>query len=666
MAPERSLPPLFDEFPPVSTEAWAAKIREDLGTADVDSVLEWDSLEGISLPAFRHRDAMEPLPHLPETGDAPPLAGSDDPANAWRLRQDLVHPDPETARAHALTAVEAGCTDLGLAVDPFGTDARGLSLRSPADLKTVLREVPLGDVRLHLGRGPAGLVTCAALREALATDPFAESTDASVAYDPVAALATGTMTDRDAAFAGVEDLLDQTPPTVRALCVDLRAYHDAGASAVQELAFGLAALSEILARLLDGEPYSLPALLDRLHVELATSTSYFVEIAKLRALRLLVPQVVDAYAEETDTPASLAPSDLFIQAETSRRTETIYDPNVNMLRGTTEAMAAVLGGCDTLRVRPYDAALRPPDAFGARIARNVQLILKHEAHFDVVADPAAGSYYVETATHQLAERAWSTFQTIEERGGILAALADGTVQREIAAVREERQAEIDDRSRVMVGTNHYPDLDEMRLDDRFHCNNGSQPPTRRVDGGLDALRDALRDGAEGPALLHGFRTADAPFAPLPQTRLAQPLEDLRLRTERYAEQQGRRPVVLLAPLGPPGPRSARATFARHFFGVAGFEVREPLSFDAPDDAVGEAATAAPDVLVVCSADTEYPDLVPALRDALDAEGLSPLLVVAGNPETIEGSLPADAFIHRETPLREALSAMQRQLGIRAD
>ena len=665
MAPDRSLPPLFEEFPPVSTEAWEAKIREDLGDADLDSVLDWESLEGVSLPAFRHRDEMPSLPHLPETGDTPPLARRTTPANAWRLRQDLTHPDPETAHDHALTALEGGCTDLGLGADPFGAEHRGLSVRSPDDLRTVLRDLPLDDVRLHLGRGPAAVVTYAALREALPGDPFALSAGGTMAYDPVAALATGAMTDQTTALDWAGALLERTPSPVRPLCVDLRPYHDAGASAVQELACGLAALSEQLAHLLD-EPRALPlpALLDRLHVEVATSTSYFVEIAKLRALRLLVPQVVDAYADAADAPAALAPADLLVQAETSRRTETLYDPYVNMIRGTTEAMAAIVGGCDVLRVRPYDAAARPPDAFGTRIARNVQLILEHEAHFDVVADPAAGSYYVETATHALAERAWETFQSIEERGGMLAALADGAVQREIADVREERQAEVDDRSRVLVGTNHYPDLDETRLDEDFSCNNGITSGSTRVDGGLDALQRAIRAGAEGPDLLRGLREPPAPFDPLPRRRLAEPLEALRLQTERYAEREDRRPLVLLAPLGPPGPRSARATFARHFFGVAGFEIREPLHFDAPDDAVAEAAAVSADVLVVCSADGEYPDLVPAIRTRLNAEGLSPLLAVAGAPEDIDGPPAADLFVHRDTPLRERLADVQRRLGVR--
>jgi methylmalonyl-CoA mutase len=663
MADPSELSALFEEFPPVSTDAWEEQMRADLGTPDLEGALTWNSIEGVSLPAYARREDLADLPHVSDEAPASPLAGSNDATTGWRIRQDLWHPDPEQAQTHAATAVDGGASDLGLVsgLPP----APGLSLKTPEHVETVLRDLALQETALHLDRGPAALVLYAQLRAALEEPPFRLAAGGSVGYDPVAALATGRMPSASTAFDWQTALLTENlPSSTKTFTVDLRPYHDAGASAVQELACALGTLSDVLSRLLD-RGLSLSSLLPRLQVVVSTSTSYFPEIAKLRALRLLVPQVIDAFAEAADTAVDYAPTDLPVQAQTSRRTETVFDPHVNMLRATTEAMAAVIGGCDVLSVRPYDAPLHPPQSFGARIARNVQLLLRHEAHFDVVADPAAGAYYVEIATHRLAERAWEHFQSLEARGGLLEALRSGDLQHDVAEVRARRQKEVDQRDRVLVGTNHYPDPDERRLDDVefFSCNNGDQSSVDVPSVSLDALQSLLEAPTDGRLVLRGFRADSPPVDPLPSIRVAEGVETVRLRTERHAERVGRTPVVFLAPLGPPAARSARATFSRHVFGVAGFDVREHVGFSSPREAVTAAGEASPDVFVVCSANDEYPDLLPALREELRRQSLSPLLVVAAAPDQLPATTSADAFVHRHAPLRETLETIQTHLGI---
>lgn len=666
MASDPQLRPLFEEFPPVSTDAWAEQIREDLGPSDVEDILTWTSIEGASLPAITRREDLDALPHVAETASFPPLVDDATPANRWRTRQDLGPSDPEAAGRLAAQAVDGGASDLGLRLHGPGS-ADGLGLETPADLRTLLADVPLGDVNLHLEQGPAALVLLALLRAAYDRPLSALLGEGTVAYDPVGALATGTIHTPTRAFEGLEGLLtDGLPEGTRPLHVDLRPYHNAGASATQELAYGLGALSEILDRLLD-RGHALPALLPRLHLTTAASTTYFVEIAKLRALRLLVPQVIDAFADEAGASVDCGPADLFLQVETSRRTETLYDPHVNMLRATTEAMAAVLGGCDVLNVRRFDRRHRPPGRFGLRIARNVQLLLRHEAHFDVVADPAAGAYYVETATHALAERAWAEFQSLEAEGGLIEALRAERIQGDVAAVRERRREAVNRRELVLVGTNHYPDLSETRRDDRTvdSCNNGSTSGVELDAPSIEGLKDALSQGHSPAAIIEGMRAGPASFSPLTAERVAEGIEEVRLRTERYATDH-RRPVAVLAPLGPAGPRSARATFARHVFGVAGFDVREHLGFETPEAAVDAAAEVDADLLVLCGADDEYAPLLPAVRAALADRALAPLLVVAGDPDEIPGAVSADAFVHQGRPLRRMLVSIQRRLGLRPD
>jgi methylmalonyl-CoA mutase len=661
MSDDASLSPLFDEFPAVSADEWDQKIREDLGGTAPEAVLRWESIDGITLSGAAREDDLAEVAHVSSTAPASPLADPSTPGNDWRIRHDLPLRDPDAALALARRALEGGCTDLGLPLPPPADADPGTAVAAETDLSPLLTALADEDAGLHLDRGPGSIVLARLLRREAAADPAPVR---SVGYDPVAALATGAVGDANRAFALSDALLADPPPAARSLTVDLRPYHDAGASAVQALAYGLGSLSETLHQLLE-RGHALPDLVSQLQFQTAVSTSYFVEIAKLRALRLLVPQVLAAYADEAGTTIDDAPGDLVVQAETSRRTETIFDPYANMLRGTTEAMAAVLGGCDVLSVRPYDACFRSPDAFASRIARNVQLILKHEAHFDVVDDPAAGAYYLEQATHRLAQQAWHDFQSLETDGGALAALRSGQLQEDIGTVRRQRVAAVNDRDRVLVGTNHYPDLEETSSEDLepAPCNNGSETAVEWSPSVLDALDRRLADDVPLPALLRAFADGPLEAPPLPRIRVAADVEAVRLRTEAVVDEGGRRPAVFLAPLGPAAARSARATFARNVFGVAGFAVDEAIKYESPTAAAAAAADAQPDVVVLCSADGEYPSLAPALRSALDAEGLSPLLVVAGAPDRMEGDVPADLFVHQGAPLRDFLTTVQDRLEL---
>ncbi|MFB6098024.1 MAG: methylmalonyl-CoA mutase family protein [Salinibacter sp.] len=622
----------------------------------------------MTLPAYLRRDALDEVRHVEGEAEVPPLAGvSTAPANEWSLSHPLHHPDPEIANEHARIAVERGAQALYVAVAPPRSEVHGGPvIRTAEDLATVLDGIDLSETDLHLGADLAAPGLHALLQDLLSAGVFDPATlNGSIAFDPVAVLASGPSPGPDATFRLADQLTAEAPPHVRSVTVDARVYHDAGASAVQELAATLAALTERLARSTD-RGASLPTLLEELQILVSVSTSYFVEMAKLRALRLLVPQLASAFGDEAQNALNFTPADLQIRAETSRRTETIYDPYVNMLRATTEAMAAVLGGCDVLSLHPYDASLRPPDAFGSRIARNTQLILEHEAHFDHVADPAAGSYYVETLTDRLAQRAWTQFQALEAEGGIVTALRNGTLQHQIAETRRERRDAIDEREHILVGTTHYPALDERRRDDLASADapspNGASEPV--FDGpSLDAIRSTLREGKTLPDVTSALRAGSTDIDPLPRIRLAGPIEAIRLRTEAYAETHDGPPHVLLAPLGPPAARSARARFARNFLGVAGFSIEEPLTFESVDDAADAAVEQDADVVVLCSSNAEYADLAPALTSALADRGHDALLGIAGGPDDIDADDHADFFVHQGSSLTETLPTLQEHLGI---
>ena len=658
---------LFDEFSAVDAADWRRAVQEDLGTGDVDDFLEWTSVEGVSVPAHLQREDIEDLLHVASDTETPPLAQR--PSNDWTICQSIHHPDPETANEHARTALDGGVSDLQLGYHPAASRESSLQLTDPKDLALFLEGIDVSTTGLHLGDGLGAPVLYGALREHLAgrgMDP--QKLRGSVQYDPVAAVASGQAGDVERTFALAHDLARDTAalPQFRAVSVDGRVYHDAGVAAVQELACTLGALTERLARGTE-QGLSPSTMLGNLQIIVPISTSYFAEVGKLRALRLLVPQVVSAFADEAGRDVDFAPGDLVVHAETSRRTATIYDPHVNMLRATTEAMAATVGGCDILTVHPYDASLRPPDDFGLRIARNTQLILEHEAHFDQVADPAAGSYYVETLTDQLAQRAWDQFQEIEAEGGIIDALRSGTLQQQIAETPRERRDAIDEREHVLVGTTHYPSLDERRRNDLVRSDSSPSSNGTAVaplpSPTLDAIRSAVRDGTTFPEITTALQTDESPVAPLPRIRVAEDIESIRLRTEAYAQDHNGPPQVLLAPLGPPAARSARATFARNFLGVAGFAIEEPLQFESVDSAADAAVEHSADIVVLCSSNAEYADLAPALASALADRGHDALLGIAGSPDDIDTNGHADFFVHQDSRLKETLEMLQDGLGI---
>jgi methylmalonyl-CoA mutase len=368
------------------------------------------------------------------------------------------------------------------------------------------------------------------------------------------------------------------------LSVDAITHHDNGATAVQEVAW---ALAEGADRLAAGLPVEVAGF--------AIGSNHFMEIAKLRAMRRLWTTVASAFG---------LPAALRIHARTAGENKTIYDACVNMLRVTTEALSAVLGGCDSLTVTPC--------GFDAHLAENVQHILREESHLDKVADAGAGSYYIEALTGAVAVDAWSLFQSIEAVGGWAVYRASGAVDAALAADRAAKEKAVALRRRVLVGTNNYPNLLE-----------------REPGHGLDRPLDAA--GAH------------------PGWRLAAPFEAIRMRTERHARATGRTPRVLLLEHGDLRMRKARSGFCLNFFGCAGFEIET-------SDTLAEA-----DLVVLCSSDAEYLDLARSVVPKATVP-----VIVAGYPKaSIEALTEAGVadFVHAQSNAVETLTKWQDRLGM---
>ena len=596
---------LLADFPPVSTEEWMAKITADLKGADFDKKLVWKTNEGFNVRPFYRANDIEGLKTtdlLP--GEFPYVRGTKTDNN-WLIRQDVKVDDPAEANKKALDLLTKGVTSLGfkLSKKDLGADY----------IATLLQGIPATvELNFHICVSRA-----AELVELLAAYFKAQGFDlatlqGSVNFDPMNRmllkgkdLEEPFITERATALLRAAEAL----PGYRVIGVNAVSLQDAGAHITQELGYALAWGTQYI-EMMDQAGIDPAEAARRVKFNFGVGSNYFMEMAKFRAARMLWALIVDKYLESRPEDMRRAASKMHIHAETTTFNLTIFDANVNMLRTQTEAMSAVLAGVDSLTVLPYDTAYKPADDFSERIARNQQLLLKEESHFDKVVDPAAGSYYIETLTEAIAKQAWAIFLDVEDKGGFFAAIKQGLVQQAITATAEARLKAISSRKEILVGTNQYPNFTETAAD---------------------------KVTLEPHVCKCGCSAEHGQIATLPHVRGAEQFEALRFATER----SDKRPKVFMLTIGNLAMRLARAQFSSNFFACAGYEIIDNLGFDTVAEGVQAAEKAGADVLVLCSSDDEYATFAPEAYRLAKGKFL---FVVAGAPACMD-DLKAQGIEH---------------------
>ena len=613
---------LFSEFPPVSTEKWEEVINKDLKGADYEKKLVWKTIEGFKVRPYYRAENLEGLEYLDTNpGEKPFVRGKHVADNVWEVRQDIHVKDLAEANRIALDAVQRGATSLGLCAK---------QVSSVADLEKLLKGIYINAVSINFMCSDDYLQLLKLYAEYAKKNGYkAEELCGSVDFDMFRyALKNGKFHrgeegDLQMAKELVEYAHDALPK-FRVLAVNGQLLHNSGSNIVQELGFSLAAANELVCRLTD-MGCKAHRVACRIQLNVGVGSTYFMEIAKIRAARLLWSKIVEQYKPECDCAYKL-----FINATTSAWNQSVYDPYVNMLRSTTEAMSSAVAGADSISVLPFDNAYKEADDFGYRIARNQQLLLKEESYLDKIVDPAAGSYYIENLTDEIAKGAWEHFLKVEAAGGMCKALRAGLVQDEVEATAHQRDLDIATRKTTILGTNQYPNLLEKMGD--------------KVAAGEKHCCCCCEKGDE-VRVLKPYRGAEA-------------FEELRMQTERAA----RRPKVFLLTYGNLTMRKARAGFATNFFGVAGYEIIDNPGFATADEGAKAALESGADVVVLCSSDDEYAELTEPVCKALKGKVKS--LVLAGFPkemvETYKG-YGIDEFIHVKTNVLESLTNFQKLL-----
>jgi methylmalonyl-CoA mutase len=579
---------------------------------------------------------------------------------------------------------------------PEQVGAGGLSIAMLGDLERALQSIDLEKITLLVRCGASGMPFGSLLAALARKRNKAAVLRGCIETDPLGVLShegklPQSMTAAYEEMAALTQWASKNAPKLQTICVHSRAWHEAGGNAVQELAFTLATGVEYL-RAMAQRDLDVSVVAPRIRFAVTVGSNFFMEIAKIRALRMLWSRAVGAAGGDENAQR------LSLHMRTSHWNKTANDPYNNLLRATVEVFAGVLGGCDSMQVGAFDEVVRPPDDFSQRIARNTQLVLQKECSLDQVIDPAGGSWYVENLTAELAQKAWSMFQAVEKLGGMEKALRQGFPQKTVAATASEKLKAIARRRDSMVGINNYANPKEQALEKRtsdprvFHQHRVEQVQSHRTSvepeesetvlkrlaevveskaaGIFEACIEAISAGATLGEVTRAVRISDKPSEPITPvciTRASVSLEELREAADRFtAKNMGQPPLAFLCNMGTLKEHKARADFSRGFLAAGGIEAISPKGFKTPQEAAEEFAKSGAKLAVLCSSDENYPTLVPGLVKALRAVNPQAVIVLAGYPqEQVEAYKQAgvDDFIHIRADAVQVLKALQAKLGI---
>ncbi|MDD7557962.1 MAG: methylmalonyl-CoA mutase small subunit [Porphyromonas somerae] len=611
---------LFSEFPPVSNEEWMEVVTRDLKGAPFEKKLVWRTKEGFNVQPFYRAEDIEHLPTKDVLPGQFPYVRGTKADNSWLVRQDIsVQGDIKQLNINIKSVMERGANSVGLHFVDECVNA--------STIQEMLAGIDLDKLEINLyARRDLTVQLIEATKEALkALGADLGKVRGSFGFNPFRHTLGAGVRWTEWVETSVE-VLKAAEPLTQFTCLSFQSVDlvNAGAYIYQEIGYALAAGADMLTKVSEKSGKSISEVAERIRFEMGIGSNYFMEIAKFRAIRWLWALIVHSNDEKASDRATKA----VVHAETSRWNKTIYDAYVNLLRSMTETMSATIAGVHSVTVNPFDKHYNPKGSdFSRRIARNQQLLLKEESHFDKVVDPAGGSYYIEHLTQAIAEQGWKLFLEVEEQGGFAKLANEGKVQEAVNASNEARHKAVATRRENLLGTNIFPNFTETSTEE-----------TRAID-------NSKVEGKEITAL--------------DKRRGASDFEELRLATEA----SGKTPKVFMLTIGNLAMRLARSQFSSNFFGVAGYKLIDNLGFETVQEGVDAARKAGADIVVLCSSDDEYAEYGPQALEALKGE--MPL-VIAGAPACME-ELQAkgiEHFVHVKANVLETMQKFNELMGIK--
>ena len=695
----------LDEFTPPTDEEWKAACEALLKGAPFEKKMFTKTYEGITFdPMYTRKHTEDILPKgvMPGMGDY--LRGVDAAGyigKPWGIAQACDETLPAENNELLRHEHDKGATIYHIVLDTAsrtGVDARqaeavgdtGTSVTTVEDMHVLLTGLDLAKFPLYVYAGANAvplLALVAAARRASGED-MAE-VRGIVGADPIGALAAdgklpASLDAHYDSLAAAARWATVNAPHLRTVFVRSDVYSNGGANDVQEVASVLATATAYL-RALCERGLTIDEAASQIAFAFSMGANFFLQIAKLRAVRPLWAQIVGAFGGSAEAQK------MRIHARPALFFKTIYDPYVNMLRNTTEIFSGVVGGIDSFESAPFDEPIRKGDEFSRRIARNVQIMLQEEFGLLQPIDPAGGSWAVETLTRQMKEKIWAEFQRIEKEGGIVASLRAGSLQESVAAVLAARFKNADLRRDRIVGNNMYPNMTETLLETRAEDTAAlkaqrtadidaylSDIDVKHLGEALASLRQAHSVDHAVEAALAGATIAELMTAvtegngaetvtAIAPHRWSERFEALRQRTEEYKAEKNDNVKIFLANMGPIPQHKARADFTTGFLQVGAFEVLGNDGFKTVEEAADAARASGADAVVICSTDATYPEIVPALAPKLHEVLPKARVFLAGAApkDLLETYKEAgiDEYISVRANCYEILESLQKQKGM---
>ncbi|MBK7630918.1 MAG: acyl-CoA mutase large subunit family protein [Ignavibacteriales bacterium] len=705
-------PELEKDFSTTSYEEWKQQVERDLKGESFDKKLITKTYEEINLqPLYTSTDIKD----LPQINNFPGfdnyLRGSNVSGynfKSWEIAQEYNQALPEELNEVLRSDLQRGLNSINIVLDnptQLGIDADqskagevgkdGLSISGVRKMQILFKDIDLTSQPVNINCGFSALpITLLFTAYANETRRSLMNIKGSIISDPYEYLLVNG--DLPISLSQIFDeiklsteLMIKSNSPIKTIGISGFIYNNSGSNAVQELAFAFATaveyLNEMISRGLKVDDVS-----KRIKFTFGIGSFYFMEVAKLRAARILWNKILESYGVKEECRK------IFIHGKTAQFNQTLFDPFVNSLRTTTEAFSAIVGGVDSLQTNAYDESFNVPDDFSIRLARNTQIILKEESHLDQVVDPAGGSFFIEKLTADIAQAAWKLFQTIEEKDGMLNAVQSGFALNEIIKVADSKKKDFAKRKSILVGTNMYANPKEDMIDikqtdfDAVYKKRVEYIQKYRITGDnkkhssilaklqkiadsksyelIDYAVDAFLEGASLGEISKSIRASaekGITVEPIRQFRLSEMFEELRISSENFKKKTGSKPKIFLATMGPLKQFKGRADFSRVFFEVGGFEIVYPNGFNSTDEAIKSAIDSKAQAAVICSTDDTYPELVPPIVKGIKEKSKDVAVILAGYPkDQIEEHKKSgiDNFIYMGADAYSIISNLLKRMG----
>ncbi|WP_026675474.1 methylmalonyl-CoA mutase family protein [Alkalihalobacterium bogoriense] len=685
----------FAEFPIPTYEQWKTVAEQSLKGAAFEKLLT-DTYEGITLSPMYQKDALETLEYIENwPGERPFVRGNEKKTKvkrAWEISQEIDMASPRKWNEVAKHALSTGQTELNMVVDVptrRGENGRGsnhagdagLSVFSSEHMEAALQGIAMEEVPLFVYCGATVLPLLSIIGSAITKSgtPLHKLTGC-IGADPVGELLEQgeipyTMQQCLKQMSDVLTWSKEHTPSLQTILVRGEVYHNGGASAVEELACTLATGAFYLAELSE-RGHDVQQIASSIRFSFAVGSNYFMEMAKLRAARLLWSNIVRVFGGNDEAQK------MWIHGRTSAWTKTKYDPYVNMLRGTTEAFAAAVGGANSIHVSQFDEALGSSTEFSRRIARNTSIILQEESHIGITSDPVGGSWYVESLTNEVGKQTWAIFQQIEAKGGIFSATQQQFVQKMISKTEQKKIKNVMMRKDVIVGTNRYSNKEERAetrhsdkqayLSEHLKASDHLSEQNISLSAGTSVVTQLI-EAAKAGALLSDLAKAcnkgtakeQEQVIRIKPNRAAIPFERIREAYEG-CKQSGNDPIELPFLLfGSVASHKPRMDFAQEFFQVGGFDISFYRNEESTETVLAKAKKEK--LIVLCGADEEYRQEIPNFISDVKQQIPDCLVYVVGLPTEEEQQqfkeAGVDRFIHRRTNCYEELCFLLEKKGV---